>query len=72
VTNQTTGDQLCANFVGTICTKCAFGAFFNSLGVCQLVSSSCKTSDQITGACLTCFDGYQLQNNTCANASAQI
>lgn len=49
---QNVSDPNCAQWNGTICTKCSFGAIFNSIGVCQVIDSSCKSFNSANGICL--------------------
>jgi len=53
-------DPLCASWDGDICTKCSIGSFFNSNGVCSQVEPSCRSFNQLTGDCISCYPGYQL------------
>ena len=42
---------------------------FNSIsGLCSPVSSQCNTFDATTGACLTCYPGYSIQDEGCVVA----
>ena len=43
--------------------RCSLGAFFNSLGVCSQADSSCKTFDQVTGKCSSCYSGYAVSSD---------
>ncbi|ELP85704.1 protein serine/threonine kinase, putative [Entamoeba invadens IP1] len=50
----------------SLCSKCATGYY--SLGGssgCTKCSTSCKTCDQTNGNCLSCYDGYTLNNGKC-------
>jgi hypothetical protein len=47
-----------------VCLACSQGWVFNSNKVCQSVSGQCKTWDN-SGACLTCYVGYNLENGAC-------
>jgi len=42
----------------------------DSSKICQPVSSSCRTFDSNTGACLTCYDGYFLAEVICVFGTA--
>jgi hypothetical protein len=54
---------------GKNCLKCSDRFYSDSTGVCQPVSSTCKTYDDTNGACLTCYDGYFLAEIICAFGS---
>ncbi len=53
-------DPYCNTFntEGTKCLKCSYHYFMGSNGKCQAVSDWCKTWDDKTGCCTSCFDGY--------------
>lgn len=54
-------DPLCAEWQNDICLRCSFGSFFNPTAkLCTLIDSSCKSFNTITGKCLNCYDGYEL------------
>ena len=55
-------DLLCAEFQEGICLSCAERAFFNVDGKCTPVNDNCNTWDRMTGECLTCYKGYELNN----------
>lgn len=57
-----TRDVNCAEWdpTGELCLRCATGSFFNGLGLCELVDPLCKTSNILSGACTSCFAGYEL------------
>ena len=46
------------------CLECSEFWYFNK-GICTPVSDLCKTYNNITGFCLSCFKGYALANGTC-------
>ena len=46
------------------CLECSTNWVFNSQGVCVPVSDQCRTSDA-SGACLSCFKGYDLIKGQC-------
>lgn len=52
--------KLCKTYSpdGYKCLECAYHAYFDKNGICQNVSDFCKTWDEKTGACLSCFEGY--------------
>lgn len=57
---QQWADPLCNTFSadGYSCLKCAFHAYKDENGACKNVSDWCKTWDEKTGACTSCFEGY--------------
>lgn len=61
----TNNNPLCFKFNGLTCVQCAVGTYFNSQGICTLVSPLCKTFDTYAGNCLTCFPGYALVGVAC-------
>ena len=46
------------------CLECSTRWFFNN-GVCQSVANLCRDFDATTGACTSCYTGYNLQNGQC-------
>lgn len=50
---------------GVTCLECSQRFFKDSQGICQPVSSSCKTYDNVTGACTSCYSGYLLIDVIC-------
>lgn len=65
LTTSSNLDSNCALFSNNICINCSKGFIFNSQGACSLINPLCKTYNQISGACLTCYNGYSLSGNTC-------
>lgn len=53
-----------------VCLKCSNNWVFNSNKVCVQVSSQCNTFDS-TGACVSCYTGYNLVNGACVLAPVQ-
>lgn len=48
------------------CQQCATKYFLNTtVGSCQPVSPLCQTSNSLSGACLSCYQGYILQSGQC-------
>jgi hypothetical protein len=64
-------DPNCNTFNGSLCLKCSSGFFLNPSGKCQGVDPSCKSFDQNSGACLSCFAGYELTNGSCIVGKTQ-
>lgn len=54
----------CANFTNGRCVRCAQGSFFSN-GNCVTVSPLCRTYDNTTGGCTSCYDGYELRGPIC-------
>lgn len=66
-----TSDPYCIKFNQNGCTQCASGYFLSaSLGACAQLDPLCKTSDERTGNCLSCYGGYNLNNLRCEVAQA--
>lgn len=63
--SDTKSNPYCASWKKSVCDSCAERSYFNSNGICTLVNDHCKTWDRLTGDCLTCFDGYDLNNGSC-------
>jgi hypothetical protein len=57
-------DAYCIKVNGPVCTTCASGYFLNQTGICQQVNPLCKVSNQVTGTCLSCYDGYSLTSDS--------
>ncbi len=53
-------DPYCNTFSpdGSCCLKCSFRCFMNKNDKCQPVSDWCKTWNEKTGDCTSCYDGY--------------
>ncbi len=53
-------DPFCNTFSadGSCCIKCSHHYFMNQHGACTAVSDWCKTWDEKTGCCTSCFVGY--------------
>lgn len=53
-------DPYCNTFSpdGSCCLKCSYHYFMDKHGKCQPVSDWCKTWDDKTGDCTSCFAGY--------------
>lgn len=58
------GNALCSRWSGLNCQQCAPRSF-NFNGVCTAVNTLCNTWNNINGYCLTCYNGYILNGNTC-------
>jgi hypothetical protein len=66
---QTLSDPNCAEFLQGICARCSTGYVFQNNGQCGLVSSDCKTFDQSTGYCLSCYLGFALNQGQCTRSN---
>ena len=55
------------NWAKRECIACSDNFVFNNQGVCTPVSDQCKTFD-LSGACVSCYDGYNLNNGACVLA----
>ena len=69
---QQVSDVGCAtwNWNKQTCLQCSNNWVFNSNNVCVPVSDQCNTFDK-TGACLSCYKGYSLNNGKCTVTPAQ-
>jgi hypothetical protein len=61
-------DPFCLKLNGSKCQQCAKGYILNSSAICQQVSPLCKTYDNSTGNCLSCYLGYALIEGKCTIA----
>ena len=57
----------CKSFAkdGVTCLDCSKRFYKDSTGICQPVNEACKTYDQNTGACTSCYDGFLLIEVIC-------
>ena len=63
-------DPYCNTFNsdGSCCLKCSYHYYMSPQGVCKPVSDWCKTWDDKTGHCTSCFQGYgEPVNGVCAS-----
>lgn len=58
-------NPLCSDWKQSSCVSCASRAYFDVNRICQKVSDNCNTWDKLTGECLTCYKGYDLNNGSC-------
>lgn len=65
IQDNSTTDQNCASWNGSICLQCAFGSYFDSSHVCQIVDPLCATFNNTNGFCLSCYSSYVLGNGKC-------
>ena len=52
------------DWANQVCLSCSNGWVFNDKKVCVAVSDQCATHDA-SGACLTCYQGYDLKDGAC-------
>lgn len=64
-------DPNCKTFQGSNCQDCVSGFYIGSDNKCKQASPLCKTFDPRSGACLTCFNGYEVSSGTCIIAKSQ-
>jgi len=48
-----------------VCIACATRYYLDSQNICQPVNPNCNTYDSLNGACLTCYPGFGIIENTC-------
>ena len=60
VAATTNGDPYCISFQGQICSQCASGYFLNQTGKCAQLDPLCRSHNNRTGQCLTCYSGYSI------------
>lgn len=66
-------NSLCSQWNNTVCIKCSDRSYFNTSGFCTAVSDQCATWDSLSGVCLTCYNGYNLNNGQCVlSATVQV
>lgn len=58
-------DPGCGIWNGSVCLACSHWFVFNAKGVCIPVAGQCRTYDNATGNCLTCYKGYDLVSGVC-------
>ena len=58
-------DPNCAQFNKGVCTRCSKGFYFGANNLCTQVDPLCQTFDSKFGKCLSCFNGYKLDNGRC-------
>lgn len=74
VSNATTPtDPYCQKFLtADVCTQCSDRYYIGFDGVCREVNPLCKTYDQSTGNCISCFPGYELAQGACGVATESV
>ena len=55
-------DPNCAQWNGKVCSKCSVGSRFNNMGRCMILDSQCRSYDEVSGQCIKCYAGYELNN----------
>lgn len=58
-------DPNCQKFEQSRCVQCSARFYLASDGKCKQINPLCRTADQTTGACLTCYPGYVVQTGQC-------
>ena len=48
-----------------VCVECVTRYWLDSEAICQPVNPNCNTYDPANGACLTCYPGFGLIEDTC-------
>lgn len=68
-----TNDPFCKTYSTTdVCAECSSRYFINGFGKCQEVSTFCKTYNQNTGSCLSCYSGFALEGTTCLETTSAV
>jgi hypothetical protein len=62
---STTTDLNCFKYNGSLCVICSTRFYFNQNGICTAVDPQCKTYDDATGSCTSCYQGYHIVGVTC-------
>lgn len=65
VENKTVSDDNCKTWRDDVCVECAFGAYFSPSRICTLADPLCRTFDNTNGACLSCYDSFELIGIRC-------
>jgi hypothetical protein len=58
-------DPNCQISSGFSCQQCFNGFYIDQGGVCQLSNPICKTINQLTGECTSCYQGYVISVGNC-------
>ena len=61
VDNTAAANIGCARWSNGVCQACSRRWYFNQENVCVPVSDLCRTWDETTGVCLTCYYGSSVQ-----------
>jgi hypothetical protein len=69
--NATPSDSGCGlwDWNNQVCLQCSKGWIFNINKVCVVTSDLCQSIDSVTGACTSCYEGYDLTNGSCVYSS---
>jgi hypothetical protein len=59
-----------ASDLNSFCIRCKTGYYITN-GICYLADTMCKTFNLTGGQCLTCYDGYVLQQTKCVALTQQ-
>ena len=64
-------DANCQTFNGELCVKCYKNFYLNSgSGKCMAVNPLCRTSNEFTGECTSCYPGYEIIRGGCEVAQS--
>lgn len=71
VVGSVNNDVNCRTFQNDVCTACYNGFFLNANGLCAQVSPLCRTFNNATGACTSCYPGYEISGDNCVEARSR-
>lgn len=55
----------CKTYSSGVCSTCAVRYYLDSNNICQPVNPNCNTYNTTNGACLSCYPGFGLIEDTC-------
>ena len=58
-------DPYCVKYENQNCIRCANGYYLTKNSECEQVNPLCKTSERLSGDCLSCYSGYVLADGGC-------
>lgn len=62
----------CSRWTSSGCAACAPWSYPNSNNVCVLVNPLCRSFNNVNGLCLSCYNGYNLNNGSCLSGSGAV
>ena len=63
-------DQFCRRFENNVCRECYSGYFIKTTtGECIVINPFCRISNETTGDCLSCYQGYIVSEGKCVPTS---
>ena len=62
-------DPYCAEWKNGKCSKCSFGSYFGTSGLCTTIDPLCQTWNEANGVCRTCYPSFELNNGKCVVSS---